>query len=44
MITGLSYNGTKNGKVKWDGVRNFKFRKVLLGTFFQVIFKPIHID
>lgn len=44
MITGLAYNGTKNGKAKWDGVRNFKFRKVLFGTFFQDMLEGFNIN
>ena len=44
MITGLAYAGTKNGKVKWDGVRNFKFRKVFFGAFFQDMLEGFNIN
>lgn len=44
IITGLSYNGTKNGKSKWDGVRNFKFRTVLFGPFFQDMLEGFNIN
>lgn len=44
MITGLAYAGAKNGKVKWDGVRNFKFRKVFLGGFFQDMLEGFNIN
>jgi len=44
MITGLAYAGTKDGKAKWDGVRNFKFRRVLFGAFFQDMLEGFNIN
>lgn len=37
MFVGLSFNGVdKDGKPSWIGLRNFKFRQFITGTFFQV--------
>ena len=39
MLIGLSYDGKdENGKPKWEGLNNFKFRKFFFGAFFQVSF------
>lgn len=44
VITGLAYNGVKDGKAKWDGVRNFKYRTCLLGPFFQDMLENFNIN
>lgn len=37
MLLGISYNGLdENGRPQWIGLRNFKFRQFISGTFFQV--------
>jgi len=45
VITGLAFNGVnKDGKAKWDGVRNFKYRSCLFGPFFQDMLEGFNIN
>jgi len=45
MFVGLSFNGVdKDGKPSWIGLRNFKFRQFITGTFFQDIIESFNIN
>lgn len=45
MLIGLSYDGKdEDGKPKWEGLNNFKFRKFFFGAFFQDIIESFNIQ
>ncbi len=45
ILTGLSYDGKgKDGKVKWNGLRNIKMRRFEFGHSFQSVIESFNLN